>query len=220
MDNALKLHVLPALGDRRTGAVRRSDVQAFVKALEGKGLAAGTVRNVYEVAARVFDAATEDRVIAASPCRRIALPKGDGGEVVPPAVEDVVAVRDALDEHWRAVVVLLAGSGLRIGELLGLTVGDVDFLRRTVWVERQRLQSGELAAVKSKASRRTVPVGQVVIDALAAHLAAYPSDAALFLDEWASRCHTGAGSGYCGTRGSGLGSRWAATRCGTSRPRR
>ena len=63
-------------------------------------------------------------------------------------------------------------------------MADVDFLRRTIRVERQRLQSGELAPVKSKASRRSVPVGQVVIDELAAHLAALPSDDALFLDEW------------------------------------
>jgi integrase len=51
-------------------------------------------------------------------------------------------------------------------------------------VERQRLQSNQIAPLKSRASRRTVPVGQVVIDALAAHLAAYPPTAdALFTDE-------------------------------------
>jgi integrase len=38
--------------------------------------------------------------------------------------------------------------------------------------------------LKSKASRRMVPVGQVVIDTLAAHLASYPSDGVLFLDEF------------------------------------
>lgn len=184
VDNALRLHVQPVLGDRRIGSVRRSDVQALVKALEVKGLSAGSVRNVYKVAAQVFDAAAEDRIITASPCRRIVLPKNHEGEVEPPTVEEVAAVRDTLDERWRAVIVLLAGSGLRIGKLLGLTVSDVDFLRRTVRVERQRLQSGELAPVKSKASRRTVPVGQVVIEALAAHLAAYPTDGALFVDEW------------------------------------
>ena len=67
-----------------------------MKGLESKGLAAGSVRNIYEVTARVFDAAIEDRIISSSPCRRIALPKGDGGEVVPPTVEQVAAVRDAL----------------------------------------------------------------------------------------------------------------------------
>lgn len=35
-----------------------------------------------------------------------------------------------------AAVITLAGSGLRIGELLGLDVSDVDFLRRSIRVER------------------------------------------------------------------------------------
>jgi len=78
VDNALRLHVVPALGGRPIGSVRRSDIQAFVKVLEAKGLSAGTVRNIYEVAARVFEAAVEDRIISASPCRRITLPRSDG----------------------------------------------------------------------------------------------------------------------------------------------
>ncbi|MEP6814759.1 MAG: site-specific integrase [Marmoricola sp.] len=104
--------------------------------------------------------------------------------MVPPTLEKVAAVRSALDQRWRAVVVTLAGSGLRVGELLGPSVSDVDFLRKTIRVERQRLQFGQLAALKSKTSRRTVPAGQVVIDELAAHLAAHPSNDALLLDEW------------------------------------
>jgi integrase len=183
VDNALRVHAMPVLGNQPIATIRPSTVQAFVKGLEAKGLAPGSVRNVYDVAAQVFAAAVDDRVISASPCRKIALPKGGGDEVVPPTVEEVEAVRDALEERWRAVALALAGSGLRIGELLGLQVADVDFLRRTIRVERQRLQSGAIAPLKTKASRRTVPVGQVVIDALAAHLAEYPSTEALFVDE-------------------------------------
>lgn len=122
-------------------------------------------------------------MIASSPCRRIRLPTGDNGEVVPPTVEEVVALAAAIGDQWRAVVVVLAGSGLRIGELRGLMVDDVDVLRRTIRVERQRDQASRLAPVMSKTSRRTVPVGQVVIDELAAHLARYPSTGTLFVDE-------------------------------------
>lgn len=185
VDNALRLHILPTLGGHRLAAVRRSHVQALVKELEGKGLAAGSVRNIYEVAARVFDAAAEDRVIPSSPCRRITLPKGDGGEVVPPTLQEIEDVRANLDERWEVIPLVLAGSGLRIGELLGLGVYDVDYLRREIRVERQRLQSGEIAPLKSKTSRRKVPVGQVVIDALTDHLRKFPgSDEALFVDEF------------------------------------
>ncbi|MCF0078470.1 hypothetical protein [Streptomyces lomondensis] len=36
----------------------------------------------------------------------------------------------------RALVILAAGSGLRAGELFGLQVRHIDFLRRTVKVEQ------------------------------------------------------------------------------------
>ena len=200
VDNALRVHILPRLGETRLSSIRRSDVQAFVKALElkevkpaindepARTLAPGSVRNIYEVLARVLDAAADDRVIPSSPCTRIGLPKDHDDEVQVPRLEEVESIRVALDEQWRAIPTVLAGTGLRIGELLGLRLADVNFLRRTIRVERQRLQSGKIAPLKSKASRRTVPVGSVVIDALASHLNAYPAavdtdDPALFVDE-------------------------------------
>ena len=200
VDNALRVHILPRLGEMRLGVIRRSDVQAFVKSLElrevkpatddepARTMSPGTVRNIYEVLVRVLAAAAEDRVIASSPCKRITLPRDHDDEVRVPTLEDVERIRAALDEQWQAIPVVLAGSGLRIGELLGLRLSDVNFLRRTIRVERQRLQSGKVAPLKSKASRRTVPAGKVVIDALAAHLKAHPAaletaDPALFVDE-------------------------------------
>lgn len=184
-DNALRLHLLPHLGDRPMASIRLSEIQSFVKALEAKELAPGTIRGIYHVATQVFDAAVEDRIISRSPCTsKVKLPAVDDAPVVPPTVEQVTAMTLAMDPRWRALLTFIAGSGLRIGEALGLQVSDVDFLRRTVSVERQRYQSGELGPVKSKKSRRVVPLGQVTIDALAAHLAAYPAAEDLWLDEF------------------------------------
>lgn len=183
VDNALRLHLLPVLGNHPISAVRPTMVQGLVRQLEEKGLAAGTVRNVYDVTAKLFAAAVDDRIIQQSPCRKIRLPRGDGDEVEIPTVEEVAAVADAIGNRWRALVVLLAGAAPRIGEARGLMVEDIDFLRRTVRIERQRGQDGELRALKSKASRRTVPIGQVVVDELAAHLARYPTEGPLFVDE-------------------------------------
>jgi integrase len=81
---------------------------------------------------------------------------------------------------------LLAGSGLRISEALGLQVPDVDFLRRTVRVERQRDSRHEgFMPPKTRSSIRTVPLGQIVVDELAAHLATYGAadDGSLFTDD-------------------------------------
>jgi integrase len=170
IDNALRLHILPALGSRPMGSILRTDVQQLVKTLSAS-MAPGSVRNVHDCLSRVFASAVDDRVVASSPCRRITLPALDDSEVTPPTVEQVRALVDAVPERYRPAVVLLAGSGLRVGELLGLMVADVDFLRRTVRVERQRLQNGSLGPCKTAKSVRTIPLGAVVTDELAAHLA-------------------------------------------------
>lgn len=77
--------------------------------------------------------------------------------------------------HIRAAIVMLAGSGLRTGELRGWKVSDVDFKAGAIRVERHLLQSGKSGSLKAAKSRRTVPVGEVVTDVLLTHLAALPS---------------------------------------------
>ncbi|RYB91010.1 site-specific integrase [Nocardioides oleivorans] len=185
VDNALRLHLLPALGAYPLASVLPTQVQGFVHGLEAKGLAPGSVRNIYDVTARVFEAAVYDRKIPRTPCVKIRLPSGGGVEVVPPTVEEIDAVRVELDPRYRAALLVLSGSGLRIGEFLGLGMFDVNYLGRSIRVERQRLQTNALADLKTKASRRTVPIGQVVVDGLTEHLREFPgTDEALFVDEW------------------------------------
>lgn len=65
-------------------AVLPSTIQGFVKTLEAKGLAAGTVRNIYDVAWRLFDSAVHDRVVNRSPFVKIKLPALDKHDVVVP----------------------------------------------------------------------------------------------------------------------------------------
>lgn len=141
------------------------------------------MRGVYTVLARCLAAAVDDRVIAESPCRRVALPAKPHVEFVPPTVDQVHGLADRIAPRYRAAVILLAGSGLRIGELLGLSPPDVQFLHRAVRVERQRTQDGRVTPPKTRQSVRTVPLGQVVLDELAGHLARWPADEWLFTTE-------------------------------------
>jgi len=181
-DNALRLHVLPVLGSRPLASIRHSDVQTLVKGLS-ETLAPGSTRNIYGTLARCLSAAVDDRMIAVSPCRKITLPYPDDSEIEPPSIEAVGRLAGEMPSRYRAAVILLAGSGLRIGELLALTVADVDFLRRSLRVERQRLRDGQMGPPKTPKSVRTVPLGQVALDELAAHLAVYPSGERLFTND-------------------------------------
>lgn len=185
IDNALDLHIVPRLGGRRIASLRRSDAQGLVSALAAEH-SANSVHNIYRVLSQVMDAAVDDRLIPASPCNRVKLPSRPTHEVKPPTPEEVAALALGIGARQRAVVVLLAGTGLRISEALGLQVGDVDFLRGTLRVERQRDgRTNLLTPPKTRSSVRTVPVGRVVVDELAAHLAAYPAadDGSIFTDD-------------------------------------
>jgi integrase len=62
-----------------------------------------------------------------------------------------------IPDEWLTFVELLAHTGMRIGEAIALTWGDVDLGRRRLTVTK-RLYRGTLDAPKSKHGRRTIPL--------------------------------------------------------------
>ena len=169
-------HILPVFGKRPIAGIRPTEIQAWVRNLSAN-LAPGTVEVIYRYLAAVFRAAVEDRVIATSPCRGVKLPRAEKIRLEPLTTDQVLALVDAMDDRYAAMVVTAAGTGLRQGEVFGLTVPRLDLLRRQLRVEQQLISlQGRppfLAPPKTAASTRTVPLPDVVIDALARHMAGY-----------------------------------------------
>ncbi len=177
VESHLRNHVLPFFGNRALSSVRPSEIQAWVKG-RTEVLSPATVEVVYRYVVAIFRAAVEDRLIPVSPCRGVKLPKVERRRVEPLATEQVRALAEAIPARYTALVWTAAGTGLRQGELFGLTLTHVDFLRRSLRVEQQLvlLAGGPpyLAPPKTDASRRTVPLPAVVVEALARHLEQYP----------------------------------------------
>lgn len=180
-----RCHIYPALGDRPIGAIRPSEVQGFIGALSTRR-APGTVRNVFATLSAMFAAAMRDRLIQHDPTERIKLPQVHQTKVEPLTVEQVERLIAALPRRYQAVAVTAAGTGMRLGELFGLRVRDLDLLRRVVRVEQQ-VQPHGLGPLKNRSAYRTIPVGKVVADALSAHLAEYPAGP----DDFVFRYETG-----------------------------
>jgi integrase len=176
IETMLRRHAYPVLGDRELASIMPSDIQAWVKGLE---LAPATVGVIHGIVSTVLKSAIRDRRIVSNPCEGSKLPKIERKRIVPLTTEQVSAVRDALPVELRALVTLAAGTGMRQGECFGLTVDRVRFLERVVTVDRQLLtvqgQPPTLAPPKTTASDRTIPLPQVVVEGLAAHLAAHPA---------------------------------------------
>jgi integrase len=106
------------------------------------------------------------------------LPAVTSPQFEPWPVEWADAITEAMPDRYKALVVLAAQTGLRQGEVFGLTLPNLNMLKRRVKVSQALvlLPKGEpyLGPPKTEASRRTVPLPAVAVDALARHLAAYP----------------------------------------------
>ena len=170
------------LGARRLASVRPSDVQAWAAGLAGR-YAPATVRGHVGRLKAVYAAAVLDRLVASSPVVRVALPRAESARVVPLTVAQVRALAGGVPPRCRAMVLVQAGLGLRLGELLALRASNVDFLRRTVRVEHQlEERTRERVEPKTPRSRRTVPLPDVAAEALAEHMRQWPplADGSLF----------------------------------------
>lgn len=178
VETNLRRHVYPHLGSRPIGSLRSSEIQAWVKTTSTK-LAPTTTELVYRYLVAVLRAALADGIIARNPAAGVKTPRIDRAPVVPMTTAEVVALIEAVDERYRALVVLAAGTGLRQGECFGLSLPQVDQLRRSLRVDQQlTLLAGAppfIAPPKTEASHRTVPMPNIVVDAVALHLATYGS---------------------------------------------
>lgn len=182
VDSVIRNHVeATPLGARRLAAVRPSEAQAWVSD-RSTVLAPLTLRYLVQMMRSAYAAAVLDRLVTVNPFARVTLPRVERERIVPLTVDQVTALADQLSDQYRALVVVQAGLGLRIGEALALRVRDVDFLRRTVRVEDQiDRHTRERVAPKTARSRRTLPLPDVVAEELARHIAVYPpADGLLF----------------------------------------
>lgn len=161
-------------------ALRRSHLQAWVHKMVADGIAPTTIRTRVAAVRGVLHAAVADRVIATDPADGLRTPAVPRERAVLPTAAQV----GDLLEHggdWSAAIALAAFAGLRLGEIAGLQVGDVDFLRGVLHVRRQaQWAKGQRVAVINRpkyGSVRDVFVPSGLGELLAAHIAEHrPGD--------------------------------------------
>jgi integrase len=174
----IRLHASGHFGDDQMRAIRPSSIQAWLRRLQ-QDLAPAYVRVVFANVSAVFNAAVDDGIIASNPCKAasVRLPKRDTRRVEPWPLEQVQAVIAALPERYRGTAVVAAGCGLRQGEVFGLRVGDVDFLRRRLRVEQQvKIVRSQLEFDRPKGGKtRAVPLPDAVAEVVSEHLRRYPA---------------------------------------------
>lgn len=178
MQSQLKLHAFPRIGSRPLGSFQPSHMREFVTQLEASGMSGSYARVIFSNVRAILSAAVEDGCLPRNPCnsRTVTLPEMGARRVVPWLPERVFAMRGALVERFRPLVDVGAGCGLRQGEILGLSVEELDFGNDVLHVVQQlKLSLSQPVFAPPKGGKlRDVPLPEPVADALKAHMKRFP----------------------------------------------
>lgn len=131
-------HIIPALGRYTLSQVTARRIQAWLDADPGSPQ---TVRHHHAVLRRAFNVAKRQRLVTDNPAEGVEVPASDweGGD--PLTQDEARALLEATaDDRLHALWRLAIGTGLRQGELLGLSRDAVDGRQVTVTAQLQRLR--------------------------------------------------------------------------------
>lgn len=178
---SLDRHVLPRWGKLRLVDVGHADVQAWVTDLS-RTLAPSTVRQIFLVLAGLVKYAIRDGRLSRNPVEGIRLPrvgKKGRGYLSHAQVRDLAAGCG----EYGDVVLFLAYTGLRWGEMAALKVGRLDMLRRRLEVaEAVSAPRGQLVWSTPKLhSSRSVPFPEFLAAPLARRCEGRKRDELMFV---------------------------------------
>jgi integrase len=138
------------------------DIRAFIVHLERAGLRPASIRAIVAPLKAMLSTAVEDGVLRASPARDVRVgvrESQEAKEIRALTRAELSRLLAALPEQWRLLFELLAHSGLRISELIGLTWAHVEFGAKPRLLIRQQDCRGRVSSLlKTDGSRREIPL--------------------------------------------------------------
>ncbi len=177
-EGELRLHILPVLGDLELAKITPSKVRDWHSGMLKAGKPGPTtVAKCYRLLHAILNTAVADELLVRNPC----VIKGAGQEKAPErpiaSIPQVFEIADTIEPRFRAMVLVGAFVGLRLGEMLALTRERIDLLHGRIKVveQYQELKDGThiLGPPKSDAGIRTVAIPAMLKPELEAHLATY-----------------------------------------------
>ena len=187
-EKMLRLHVVPALGPMRVRQVQQARIRALIADKLASGLSVNTVRLIAATLGTMLSSAGDDGLLRTNPIAGLrrklrVLRNRDGGasERVKAMTGEQLATfletaRTRLPAFY-PLALLLARSGLRLGEALGLRWTDIDLAGRAIRVERTLGRhvkgfpiTGPAIGTPKSGRARTVDMSQALARALTALL--------------------------------------------------
>jgi integrase len=192
IEAAWRNHVEPVWGSTSVSDVRKTAVQQWLSGLTAgdetltpkrQPKSATVVIRAYGILASILDGCVDDRRVLSNPARGVTLPRKGKKAHVYLGHEQIHAL--ASEAKYPTLVLVLAYCGIRWGEAVGLTVKDLDMLRRRMRIEENAVEVGNKIVVGTPKNhkRRTVPFPAFLAESLAKQCEGKGRDGLVFAGE-------------------------------------
>ena len=163
-----KNHIKPDLNAVKLLSLSAHTIQASYNKLQKgtgnkKGLSPKTIKNIHGVLHKALQQAVKIGYLRFNPADAVELPRIVKKAIQPLDDEATTAFLTAVQGHkWEAVYLVTIFTGMRQGEVLGLTWSCIDFKRGSILIDRQLQKNRstgqyELVTTKNDKSRRITP---------------------------------------------------------------
>jgi integrase len=134
-------YLVPHLGRIRLRDLRAGHVDHLISVVNDGTRSAATVHRIHATLSSALQTAARKDLVAFNVARKASLPKTERPKVQPWEPAELGQFLDSVGSHrLGAMFELIAGTGLRRGEAIGLRWDDVNLVRRTLTVRQQVVQ--------------------------------------------------------------------------------
>lgn len=184
-----KKYIAPQYGKTSITAIKKSDIQHFYKSLiEVQNFKPNSMEIIHTILHPVFQLAVDDDIILKNPTDGVMSkikkqynwekPKRHALTIEQQSAFINYIKNSSTYNHWLPIFTVALGTGMRVGELIGLRISDCDFKSNVISVNHNliyRQQDSGLCEMhvttpKTKAGTRTIPMLTEVKSALQTEL--------------------------------------------------
>ena len=134
----IRNHIRPALGAVKLDALTTPAIQSFYNSMSQPGLSAKSIKNVHGILHKALQQAVTVGYLRFNPADACTLPRVEHKELKPLDEADTARFIEAVKGHrYETLFLVTLFTGMREGEVLGLTWDCVDFQRGTLTVNKQ-----------------------------------------------------------------------------------
>jgi len=167
-------YINPDLGNIRLSNLRADHIQGLINQLLKSGTGIYTVRKVHDILKCALHQAVKQDIIMRNPANLVDSPPKPHREMTILTESQTSQLLVAAKSHrLEALFHLAIATGLRESEVLGLKWSDLDWLKRTLKVERQlerpRGEGVQFSAPKTAFGKRSIKLGGKTIEILRKH---------------------------------------------------